>query len=260
MENMNLNLVYFSPTGGSKQVAHQFAGSSFFKKADEFNLTNKLPPKTIKIHDDYALFSCPVYGGRVQRNAAERFSKIKGVNSRAIIIVTYGNREYDDALLELSDIVNKNGFDVIAAGAFVAEHSLSSPQKPVAMGRPDEIDYKSVKDFATRIEMKIKNEDFSRPLIKGNFPYTDIKPYPKIAPETIDEKCTKCGVCEEVCPVDAIKINDKVETFNDRCIWCNACVKYCEYNARIFQNDIIKQVSEKLYHNCSLRREPEFFI
>ena len=39
----------------------------------------------------------------------------------AVLVVVYGNRAYDDALLELSDIATGAGFVPLAAGAFVGE-------------------------------------------------------------------------------------------------------------------------------------------
>ncbi|MCS7286982.1 MAG: 4Fe-4S binding protein [Anaerolineae bacterium] len=41
--------------------------------------------------------------------------------------------------------------------------------------------------------------------------------------------CTNCGTCAEVCPVDAVKINEKGAYYIDpnECIACMACVKEC---------------------------------
>ena len=46
---------------------------------------------------------------------------------------------------------------------------------------------------------------------------------------TVDEeKCTGCGTCEEVCPVEAIKVPDnKAKIDAEACIECGACVDEC---------------------------------
>jgi len=45
------------------------------------------------------------------------------------------------------------------------------------------------------------------------------------------KKCTGCGVCVEVCPVDAIRIeNDKV-IINEECLECGVCVNQCPNEA-----------------------------
>lgn len=49
---------------------------------------------------------------------------------------------------------------------------------------------------------------------------------------TIDSgKCTGCGACEEVCPVDAIAVSDKATVDEDTCIDCGTCVDECPTDA-----------------------------
>ena len=49
---------------------------------------------------------------------------------------------------------------------------------------------------------------------------------------TIDEeKCTACSTCAELCPVEAIKVNDKAKVDEDNCIDCGTCVDECPEEA-----------------------------
>ncbi len=45
------------------------------------------------------------------------------------------------------------------------------------------------------------------------------------------EKCTGCGACVEVCPVQAIKIQNGKAVVDDRCIECGVCIPRCPENA-----------------------------
>jgi|TARA_B100002003_G_C14111703_1_gene534705 NAD-dependent dihydropyrimidine dehydrogenase PreA subunit len=52
------------------------------------------------------------------------------------------------------------------------------------------------------------------------------------------EKCTACGTCVEVCPVDVFeKKGDKVEVAKpDECIGCRACEAQCPAKAIIVED------------------------
>jgi len=42
------------------------------------------------------------------------------------------------------------------------------------------------------------------------------------------EKCTGCGTCEEGCPVEAIKVEDRKAVVDaETCVDCGTCVEEC---------------------------------
>ncbi len=45
------------------------------------------------------------------------------------------------------------------------------------------------------------------------------------------EKCTACGACAEICPVDAIKVDDVAVVDENECIDCGTCVEECPVDA-----------------------------
>jgi NAD-dependent dihydropyrimidine dehydrogenase PreA subunit len=65
------------------------------------------------------------------------------------------------------------------------------------------------------------------------------------------EKCTGCGVCEDVCPVEAIRVSDDVARIDqDRCNECQACVEACPNEAILM---VIEPAEERA---ISLREQP----
>lgn len=206
----------------------------------------------------------PVYGGRIPLEGVKKLEQYHAKNTPAVIVVVYGNRAYEDALLELKDVAINCGFKVIAAAAFIGEHSFSTENKPIAPGRPDPSDLEKARDFGKLITRKLHDgiaiTNFENLEIPGNFPYKERKGLPLFAPETNSGDCNQCKRCEEVCPIDAITVNDQVITDKEACIWCCACIKACPQEARYFENTTINGIREKLITNCQERKEPEYFL
>ena len=83
----------------------------------------------------------PVFGGRIPGYAAEKLTYLKGGGAVALTAAVYGNRAFEDALLELDDCLKAQGFRIGAGTALLAEHSMV---RDVAAGRPDNQDRKDV--------------------------------------------------------------------------------------------------------------------
>ena len=51
----------------------------------------------------------------------------------------------------------------------------------------------------------------------------------------IEEKCTACGSCEEVCPSDAITVEDAAVIDEEECVECETCIDECPSEAIVFE-------------------------
>jgi ferredoxin len=205
-----------------------------------------------------------VYGGRLPLASLDALKKFKSNQSPAVIVVVYGNREIDDALLELKEIVEESGFKVIAGAAFIGEHSYSTEKIPLAPNRPDKQDLIKCGNFAAMITEKFKNfsqNSFTDLNIPGQHPYKERKDLPLDAhPITDKNLCDNCGLCVDLCPTNAIS-NDYIEiTDGALCIHCCACVKSCPNGARIFDHPAVNSIKDRLFLTCSERKEPTYFI
>ncbi len=45
------------------------------------------------------------------------------------------------------------------------------------------------------------------------------------------KKCNGCGACKDICPVNAIKIEDNKAIISDDCVECGVCVSACPQGA-----------------------------
>ena len=254
-------IVYFSPTHTSRTIARAIGEGIGMGRRIEIDLTLDMSDSPIEIKDSLTILAVPVYAGRVSPTALQRLTRLKGTNSPVILVAVYGNRAYEDALVELRDLALERGFTPLSAGAFIGEHSYSRKNMPIAEGRPDKEDLRCAEEFGKKALDKLEKAvalDAIYPFhINGNVPYHEVGASTPVAPVTLPERCTVCGECLEICPTDAIFINEEglIDTDKTKCIKCCACVKYCPNEARVFDTPY----TAMLHEHFSARREPEVF-
>ena len=244
-------IAHFSPTGGTKRVADAIA-AGFSVPVAEMDLTKADSAVTLGEHDGL-MAVLPVFAGRVPQIALERLSALKGSGQKAVAVVVYGNREFDDALLETRDALEANGFRVIAAAAFIAEHSM---HRSIAAGRPDAQDEALCRQFAA--DVMAKADDAAPVQVPGNTPYKELKP--SAFHPGANETCTKCGVCAEKCPTGAIPLADPSHTDNERCINCMRCVETCPISSRTLPEMFRAMITKMLNENAAGYKRPVVFL
>lgn len=266
MKFKRAKMVYFSPTKTTKKVLENIVKGIGVDELVDYDLTY---PKTTthiveSFSDEVVIIGTPVYAGRLPVVAVERLKQLKANNTFAIIVVVYGNRAYEDALLELKNLVIELGFTPFAGAAFVAEHSYSTDELPIAAGRPDSLDVEDAIKFALKVKEKIKTLEISQTKvdleIPGDFPYKEAMPPNTVAPVVNQNLCTECGSCIDVCPTGAIFLDESIQTDTSLCIRCCACIKECPHEARVIEDSAWKEIGARLNANCSVRKEPQFFI
>lgn len=265
---------YFSATGTTKKIAETVAREIAREMKIECETFDFTPPKAregapVFGARDIVVFGTPVYAGRVPNVLLKYLETVKGNGALAVPVVVFGNRDFDDALIELRDILQGNGFVPIAAAAFVGEHSFSDV---LAKGRPDGEDMKKARDFVQGVTKKIHAQGGE----KGGALAVDGTPYPyrgyyqprdragnaidirRVKPLT-SGACDNCRLCAEICPMGCIDY-ENVREYTGICIKCGACVKRCPRGAKYYDD------AGYLYHKTELeegllrRAEPKVFL
>lgn len=252
---MTIHQITFSPTGGTRR-ASEFLCKGFNAKSTITELCTQ--EKNLNYPniaaDDLVVISMPVYAGRVPALAVERLNNVISNGAKCVIIAVYGNRAYEDALIEMQDVATEMGFQVIAAIAAIAEHSVC---RMYATGRPDDIDAKELAAFSVTILEKIKgNKPFAPLALPGNRPYKQgcTGPFP-----TANDNCTDCGTCASQCPTGAIALDNPKGNNNELCIGCMRCVSVCPVHARGI-GERLNMLAELLKPLCSDRKQNELFV
>lgn len=243
--------IIFSPTGGTEKVAH-IIGRQWSDNTVKIDLSDsKTDFSGLAIgKEDRVLIAMPSFGGRAPAVAIERLKKIEGNGARCTLVCVYGNRAYEDTLAEMEDAAKECGFQVVAAVAAVAQHSIV-PQ--YAANRPDAADEKQLEQFAQQIADKTE----SAVSIPGKRPYkkaggAGLVPKPS-------KNCVKCGVCAKNCPVQAID-PIKFTAASKKCIACMRCVKQCPHHARKVNGALVAIAAMAIKKACAVRKENELFL
>ena len=250
--------VYFSATYTTKKVVDAIA-DELSDCIIDCDVTSQ-PLSEIEEMDrgDVLVIGMPVYGGRIPESALQSIAQLKGNDVPTIISCVYGNRDYDDALLELRNEVEKRGFRIVSASAFVARHSIFTQ---IAKDRPNVEDMTDVVEFATHSKAIIESlDDFSQLQqieVKGNMPYKVFNQLP-IYPSA-DEKCVECGVCASKCPVSAISIENPRLTNEDKCLACGRCIVECAIGARDFVGEFFETRAAKFLEAFSMPKANEMY-
>lgn len=275
MNEGNVYGVYFSPTGTTEKVVKSLSEAIAEKLQRPYQNRNFTLPKMredplVFEKSDIVVFGVPVYAGRVPNVLLKYLETMKGNGAMAIPVVLYGNRDYDDALIELRDILEKSGMYAIGAGAFVGTHAFSYI---LASGRPDAEDMKLVRKLGEGVVEKIRSG-----IDPSTFPTLEVKgvPYPyrgyyqprdrkgqfidirKVTPCT-SEDCIDCKLCVRVCPMGSISYDD-VHRHIGICIKCGACIKKCPMSARYYEDEGYLYHKEELEEGLKRRGLCEIFL
>ena len=251
--------VYFTGTGNTKKTVRAIAKAAcevLDCPCEEYDFS--LPASRERglsfTDSDLVVFGVPVYAGRVPNVLLPFLSKqIKGNSALVIPVVTYGNRNFDDGLMELRNVMRDNGFHPVTAAAIVGEHSFSNT---LGAGRPDEDDLSMARELGEKAAVKVLSGQINLPVaVDGEDP---IRPYYtprdrngnpinilKVKPVTDMSKCVNCGMCARICTMGSIDPKD-VTAVTGICIKCCACVKRCLRGAKYFED------AGYLYHQHEL--------
>lgn len=257
---MQITSVVFSPTGGTQIIASLLAEvlrqSCGMAEASFIDLTDPAPELSPPFQaDDLAVIVVPSFGGRAPAVSMERLRRVDGNGAKAVLVCVYGSRAYEDTLVEMQDAAEDTGFCVIAAIAAVCRHSMLPT---LASERPNAHDEETLTRFAQEIVRKwCAGEPFTTPELPGSRPYKSWNG--AIVPHAT-ERCTRCGICAENCPAQAIKTADPTVVDSDSCAFCMRCVHFCPANARQIEPSTIAALTERLQPMCDSKRENELFV
>lgn len=268
MDIESVKLVYFSPTGTTRAVVRGIARGIGHGTAEELDITR--PAERLRSletsKNELLIAGVPVYLGRIPALAAGWLETLQAHDTPAVCIVVYGNRAYDDALLELRDLLARRGCRPVAGAAFIGEHSFSTAETTTARGRPDAADLGRAawfgKDIREKLQLVSSADRIPELEVPGCHPYRQepCHPYRKgtvfwnVDFIAVSDACVQCGICAKGCPAGAIDPGNSRVIDTETCITCCACIRHCPEHARTIKPGIVRDASLRV---CTLNKEPK---
>lgn len=266
MEVKSIKLVCFSPTGTTKTIIQAVARGFNHSNMELIDITCPGErERQLQTHENELLIvGVPVYMGRVPAIVSEWLQGLKAYKTPAVCIVVYGNRAYENSLLELKNILTNCGCNAVAGAAYIGEHSFSSSEIPIAEFRPDQEDLmhaellgRSIKEKLLTISSVDQIPDLNIP---GSYPYGGVTELWSVDFIAISNECIHCGICTQGCPVGAIDPGNIYMIDKVKCITCCACIKNCPQKARTMKPGPVKDAAVRLNKLYKERKIPVSFI
>lgn len=252
---MKLYNFYFSPTGATKKVLDVICSAwecdkcyiDFSSHINNYSNIKFAP-------NDICIVAVPSFSGRVPQFIIPKLKTLKGCNVKTILVATYGNRAFDDTLIELKTILEKCDFLCVAAIAAVTRHSV---MPMYGAGRPNDTDISELREYSLKCKHAI-SEITTSVNVPGNIPYRKYVSIP-IYP-TANKACIKCGLCATRCPVNAIPSENLRSINRQKCISCLQCTDVCPKHARHINKIVLRVAEIKMKKLCAEIKKNQLFL
>jgi ferredoxin len=239
MEIKNATVAYFSGTGTTEKYARALADAlPYPTEIAQIKTDAKL--KQAYAADELFVLAVPVFGGFAPEFVWQQLKDLHGENAPAVIVAVFGARDYDNTLLETQTELEKKGFTVVGAAAFVARHSII---QTIAADRPNADDLAEAQAFGEKIAARLQDmgsiSDAPSFSFKGKL---EKEEGGKLTPIVTDD-CISCGICAGECPAGAIPDDAPNTTNTDACASCLHCIEVCPVDARKLPDPVIEHIS-----------------
>ncbi len=229
---MKTIIYYFSGTGNSLMIARSLAEA--IGGAEVVSIPSVIGQEKIAPQADNVGIVFPVYMFGAPLMVSKFIKKLEAQDKYIFAIANYGGTQ-GAALKQIKDELEacgmklSSGFGLVMPANYTPFGGAMPQEKQKAIFKKE----KEKIDFIAHVVMGQKEEraEVSNPLMLwiGKFVFNYCKPKINGMDKDFwtDEKCSGCGICERVCPVSNIVMENGKPKWCSRCEQCFACLQWC---------------------------------
>ena len=230
-------ILYFSGTGNGKYVAEQIAKIT---SEEIVSINNKLQNNDTSdiTATDRLIFVVPTYAWRIPKVVRDWILKTNFTGVKNTWFVMTCGSEIGNAEKYNKQLCNKKGFTYMGtAGVVMPENYIAMFDSPTE-DEIEEIFTKTDKEIEKMANLIKENKPFATPrnnlqdkFMSGPVNMLFYPMFVKAKGFYADNRCTNCGKCVKVCPLNNIQIKNNKPMWNKKCTHCMACISYCPTGA-----------------------------
>lgn len=248
---MKTSLFFFSSTGNSLIVAKDIAAK--LPETQIFSIP-RIIDQEIDLNVDNVGIVFPVYFAGVPRIVNHFLEKIDLSKAKYVFAICTCGGFPMGTLLQVRNHLKKKGITLNAGFSIQMPGNYLIKYGAISVEKQEQLLIKENEKVATIVKMimdqqenKIEKNNFVINGI-GNLAYKLMFPkFPTLDKNFIvDDKCNSCNICERVCPVHNIRMENGKPNWQGNCEHCLACIQWCPAEAIQY---CTKTTTRKRYHH-----------
>lgn len=249
-----MKIFYNTATGNSLYVAKTIKDE--FKDCELISISKALKENKFEVNEEMIGFIYPIHYAGIPIVVNEFISKLRIKKDTYIFAIgVTGGGGADTSFNQINNLLpDKLKISNFCTIKYISNYTKASrnPTEKRAKDAIKENESKLINFIESLKKREIKEKDFKCGI--GNLEYRIWKDYYKNKDKkfNVNERCINCKMCEKVCPVDNIIIENNKPKWSGKCTDCMACINICPKEAINIGKSTIKK---NRYLNPFIKRE-----
>jgi len=232
-------IYYFTGTGNSlaaaKKIATALGDCKLVPIASLQKTSGDIVPQAERVG-----IICPLYFSGLPLLVASCAARLDPAAVPYVFaVITHGGGGESAALRQLDGILRKRqgrgldaGFGVVMPGNYILMYESPKGKKQEEILAKADAEIAGITGPVSRCERrKLPSSLVSRVLYTLLYPWFKSHVHTDDKKFSVTDKCTSCGICVAICPVNNIKMVDKKPVWKHHCELCCGCIHNCPVQA-----------------------------